>query len=58
MLCVLIYARTGCGLRTVVSILGIFEDVLGEAFGKTPAYTTVRNWVLKLGLSVYEEDRP
>lgn len=36
MLCVLIYVRTGCGLRTVVSILGIFEDVLGESFCKAP----------------------
>ena len=25
MLCVLMYVRTGCGLRTVVDILGIFE---------------------------------
>ena len=58
MLCVLIYVRTGCGLRTVVSILGIFEDVLGESFGKAPCYNTVRNWVLKLGLSVYEQDTP
>lgn len=58
MLCVLIYVRTGCGLRTVVSILGIFEDVLGEPFGKAPCYNTVRNWVLKLGLSVYEQDTP
>ena len=58
MLCVLIYVRTSCGLRTVVSILGIFEEVLGEAFVKAPCYNTVRNWVLKLGLSVYEEDVP
>lgn len=58
MLCVLIYVRTGCGLRTVVSILSIFEDVLGLAFGKAPSYNTVRNWVLKLGLSIYTDDVP
>ena len=58
MLCVLMYVRTGCGLRTVVSILGIFNDVLGGSFGKAPSYGTVRNWMLKLGLSVYEEDIP
>ena len=58
MLCVLVYARTSCGLRTVVSTLGIFEDVLGGTFGKAPCYNTVRNWVLKLGLSVYEDDTP
>lgn len=58
MLCVLIYTQTSCGLRTVVSILQIFEKVLGTSFGKTPSYTTVRNWILKLGLSVYTDDIP
>ena len=56
MLCVLMYVRTGCGLRTIVSILGIFEEVLGPSFRKAPSYNTVRNWVLKLGLSVYSEN--
>lgn len=58
MLCVLIYVRTGCGLRTVISIIGIFEEVLGDSFGKLPCYNSVANWVRKLGLSVYEEDLP
>lgn len=57
MLCVLIYMRTSCGLRSVVEILKIFEEVLRGACGKAPAYTTVRNWMLKLGLSIYEEDK-
>lgn len=57
LLCVFIYVKTSCGLRTVVDILKIFEDVLGGTCGKAPAYTTVRNWMLKLGLSVYEEDK-
>ena len=58
MLCVLLYVRTGCGLRTVISIIGIFEEVLGDSFGKLPCYNSVANWVRKLGLSVYEEDLP
>ena len=58
MLCVLIYVRTGCGLRTTVNILGIFEEVLGESFGKVPCYNSVANWVRKLGLSVYQDDVP
>lgn len=58
MLCVLIYVRTGCGLRTVISIIGIFEEVLGDSFGKIPCYNSVANWMRKLGLSVYEEDLP
>ena len=58
MLCVLLYVRTGCGLRTVISIIGIFEEVLGDPLGKLPCYNTVASWVRKLGLSVYEEDAP
>ena len=57
LLCVFIYARTSCGLRTVVEILKTFEDVLGSVCGKAPSYTTVRNWVLKLGLSAYGDDK-
>ncbi|EJX08807.1 hypothetical protein EVA_03080 [gut metagenome] len=52
MLCVLIYVRTGCGLRTVVSILGIFEEVMGSAFGKVLCYNSIGNRMRKLGLSM------
>lgn len=57
-LCVLIYMRTPCGLRTVVTILEIFAELLGDTFGKAPCYNTVENWVKKLGLSVYQDDQP
>lgn len=57
-LCVLLYMRTNCGLRTVVTILETFEDVMDGASGKTPSYTEIRNWVLRLGLSVYEDEKP
>lgn len=50
-LCVLIYMRTPCGLRTVVAIMEIFAELLGDTFGKVPCYNTVENWVKKLGLS-------
>lgn len=50
--------RTGCGLRTVVKILEVFSEVLGENFGKNPCYNTVENWIKKLGLSVYQDDQP
>ena len=50
--------RTGCGLRTVVKILEVFSEVLGENFGKSPCYNTVENWIKKLGLSVYQDDQP
>ena len=50
--------RTNCGLRTVVKILEIFAEVLGEGFGKIPCYNTVENWMKKLGLSVYQDDQP
>lgn len=58
MLCVLIYTQTNCGLRTVIKILDIFEGVLGGACGKAPSYNTVSGWVRKLGLSVYEDQKP
>lgn len=50
--------RTGCGLRTVVKILEVFSEVLGENFGKSPCNNTVENWIKKLGLSVYQDDQP
>ena len=50
--------RTPCGLRTVVTILEIFAELLGDTFGKVPCYNTVENWVKKLGLSVYQDDQP
>ena len=43
--------RTPCGLRTVVTILEIFAELLGDTFGKVPCYNTVENWVKKLGLN-------
>ncbi len=55
-LCVLIYIRTNCGLRTVVKILEIFNEVLEGKCGKVPCYNTVENWMKKLGLSTYEND--
>ena len=58
MLCVPIYVRTGCGLRTVISIIGIFEEVIGDPLGKLPCHNSVANRVRKLGLSVYGEDAP
>lgn len=49
--------RTNCGLRTVVKILEIFYEVLEGKCGKVPCYNTVENWMKKLGLSVYQNDR-
>ena len=57
-LCVLIYMRTPCGLRTVVAIQETFAELLGDTFGKVPCYNTVENRVKKLGLSVYQDDLP
>ena len=50
--------RTPCGLRTVVTVLETFAELMGDAFGKVPCYNTVENWVKKLGLSVYQDDQP
>ena len=56
-LSILIYTQTNCGLRTVVAILEIISKCFGGKLGKVPCYNTVENWVRKLRLSVYEEDR-
>lgn len=40
-----------------MTILEIFAELLGDAFGKAPCYNTVENWVKKLGLSVYQDDQ-
>ena len=37
----------------MVSIIGIFEEVLGDAFGKLSCYNSVDNWMRKLWLSVF-----
>ena len=41
-----------------MTILEIFAELLGNTFGKVPCYNTVENWVKKLGLSVYQDDKP
>lgn len=51
-LCILIYTRTNCGLRTVVKILEIFGEVFEGKCGKVPCYNTVENWMKKLWLFV------
>ncbi|MCI6723492.1 MAG: hypothetical protein MR463_03365, partial [Bacteroidales bacterium] len=56
-LCILIYTRTNCGLHTVEKIPEIFGEVFEGKCGKVPCYNTVENWMKKLGLSVYENDR-
>ena len=41
----------------MVKILEIFGEVFEGKCGKVPCYNTVVNWMKKLGLSVYENDR-
>ena len=40
-----------------MKILEIFGEVFEGKCGKVPCYNTVENWMKKLGLSVYENDR-
>ena len=49
----LLYAQTGCGLRSVVSILKVINDVFNGILGQLPCYNTIENWVKKIGLDVY-----
>ena len=52
----LIYICTNRGLRTVVKILEILNEVLEGKCGRVPCYNTMENWMKKLGLSTYEND--
>lgn len=50
----LLYTRVNCGLRSVVNILEVFNEVFNDFLGKIPSYTTILNWIKKCGLQVYE----
>lgn len=56
-LCVLIYVRTSCVLRTVVKIMEILSELLGDDIN-VPCHNTVENWMKKLGISVYQDNKP
>ena len=49
---------TPCGLRSVIKILEIVNEVFDNQLGKIPSYVTVENWIKKLGLDVYQDDKP
>lgn len=53
----MIYVRTSCGLRTVVKIMEILSELLGDDIN-VPCHNTVENWMKKLGLSVYQDNKP
>jgi hypothetical protein len=50
----LLYARLGCGLRSIAEALAIINDVFGGILGKIPSYATINNWIQKCGLDVYK----
>jgi hypothetical protein len=51
----LLYCRVNCGLRSVVEIINVINEILDGNLGKTPSYTTIENWVKKCGLDVYRK---
>lgn len=53
-LSVLLYERSGCGLRSIVKILKVFNEVFGDVLGKIPSPNTIENWVKKCGLDVFQ----
>lgn len=50
----LLYTRVNCGLRSVVKVLDIINEVLNNFLGEIPCYTTIGIWMKKCGLKVYE----
>jgi len=51
----LCYSRLSCGLRQVVKILEIINEVFDGIFGEIPCHNTIGNWVKKCGLQSYNE---
>lgn len=47
------YAHSGCGLRSIIEILKIVDEVFGGVLGEIPSYNTIGNWVKKYGLDIY-----
>ncbi len=50
----LLYTRVNCGLRSVVEVLTIIDEVFEGILGTVPCYNSIENWVKKCGLIVYE----
>ena len=51
-----IYSNIGCGLRSVVKLLGIINDTFGGILGDgLPSHTTISDWMQKAGLATYME---
>ena len=53
-LCVLLYVRTRCGFRGVVTIISILNELLHLDL-KEPCFNSIENWVKKSGFSIYKE---
>ena len=43
-LAVCMYIRMGCGFRSIVNGLELFNDFLGGALGVIPSHQTIENW--------------
>lgn len=52
-LAVCMYIRMGCGFRSIVNGLELFNDFLGGALGVIPSHQTIENWLLKAGIVEY-----
>ena len=50
---VCMYIRMGCGFRSIVNGLELFNDFLGGALGVIPSHQTIENWLLKAGIVEY-----
>ena len=50
----MLYTRVKCGLRQVVEILNVLNDIFEGFLGDIPSYNTIGNWIKKCGLHVYE----
>ncbi|MCF0202551.1 MAG: hypothetical protein HUK08_04225, partial [Bacteroidaceae bacterium] len=49
-MCLLLCVYAGCSPRCAAKVLEVFSFMLHGTFGKTPASTTIRTWLAKVGV--------
>lgn len=52
-LAIAMYLTMGCGLRSVIKGLQLFNQFLGGALGDIPSHQSIENWLIKVGIVEY-----
>ena len=55
--CMLLYVYAGCSFRGVTKVLEVFDFVYKDMWPRIPAYTTIKGWIEKAGLSLLKRSK-